>query len=235
MKTIVCAAAIVLAAGSLAAQNLKGDYYLDIPGHTYSPVTPAAPYVPHFTGLVARSHQTYVTSLKLTLVSVDISNIVFGDYFIYEVLIENTGKAPVTLPWSPNHGAFAQPVRRTPPGFRSGLLYLDVESSDEASSRLAMLDAQSLLGSQEVPGSLRELAPGRTARIRAPAQWSATMPEGRDAVLRQPDGIVRVRAVFLMDRAVGEDPSIIGVADEVPLTRSTNTITVRATPRRLVD
>ncbi|MGH9241071.1 MAG: hypothetical protein ACRD3G_23760 [Vicinamibacterales bacterium] len=226
------AAAIVLAAANLVAQNLKGDFYLDIPGHTYSPVTPAAPYVPHFNGIGATSHPKYVTSLKLTLLSVDVSDFVYGDYFTYEVLVENTGSAPVILPWSPNKGAFARPVQYIPAGFRTGSLHLQVESAGSA-DWLAMLDGQSLLGSNEVPGSLLELAPGRTARVRVPAQWSATMPEGRAAVLRQPDGEVRVRAVFSVTPAAGDGSRAIGTADYVPLTRSSNTIKVRVMPREL--
>jgi hypothetical protein len=98
MRVIFLPAVIVLLAAGLAAQNVKADYYLDIPGHTYSPVTDAAPYVPHFNGAGGTSHPKYVTSLKLTLLSVDVSDFVYGDYFVYEVLIENTGTAPAVLP-----------------------------------------------------------------------------------------------------------------------------------------
>jgi hypothetical protein len=234
MRVIFLPAVIVLLAAGLAAQNVKADYYLDIPGHTYSPVTDAAPYVPHFNGAGGTSHPKYVTSLKLTLLSVDVSDFVYGDYFVYEVLIENTGTAPAVLPWSPNRGAFARASAYMPPGFRTGSLYLQVESAVGGSDSLALLEMQSgLLGSKDVPGSLLELAPGRKAHVRVPAQWSATMPEGREAVLRQPDGEVRIRAVFSVMPVAGDGSRAIGTADYLPLTRSSNTITVRVRPREL--
>ena len=226
-------AVLVLSSADLYGQIVKSDYYLDIPGHTYSPITDAAPYVPHFHGMSGSSHPNYVTSLKVTLLSVDVSDFVYGDYFIYEVLIENTGKAPVTLPWSPNPGAFARPFEYMPPGFRTGQLYLQVEPAGGAPDRLALLDAQPLRGSIEVPGSLIQLAPGQVARVRVPEQWSATMPEGRSAVLRQPDGEVRLRAVFSVTPPAGDGSLAIGSADYVPLTYSTNTIRVRVRPREL--
>jgi len=231
--TVLVAVIVSVVRVRLNAQTIKSDYYLDIPGHTYSPITEAAPYVPHFNGISASSHPKYVTSLKLTLLAVDVSESVYGDYFVFEVLIENTGKASVTLPWSPNPGDFARPSQYMPPGFLSGQIYLQVEGAGGASDRLALLDAQPLRGSKEVPGSLIELAPGQTARVRVPEQWSATMPEGRDAVMRQPDGEVRIRAVFSVTGPAGDGSMAIGSADYVPLTRSTNTLTVRVIPRVL--
>ena len=234
MRVVALGAVIVMLAADLTGQAIKADHYLDIPGHTYSPITEAAPYVPGFNGISGSSHPSYVTTLKLTLVSVDISDFTYGDRFVYQVLVENTGGAPALLPWSPNPGAFAQTVRRMPPGFRSGSLWLEAESVESVEPvRLAMLDGQSLRRSAEVPGSLLELAPGRTALIRVPAQWSATMPEGRAAVLRQPDGAVRLRAVFAVESPAGDGSSGIATANYVPLTRSTNTITVRVVPREL--
>lgn len=229
MRVILLLAVAVLLSVPLGAQNIKSDHYLDIPGHAYTS-TPASFFHPRLTGVSALSHQKYLTSLKLTLLSIQLSDFALGDYFVYEVLIENTGKAPVTLPWSPNVGAFAQPVPRTPAGYRVGLVWLQVESAGEQPALLALLDPQPLYGAEEVLRSLQVLAPGQTAHIRAPSQFSASMPEGRAAILRQPDGAVRLRAVYSMNRVTETG---IGLADEVPLTRSTNAVTVHVMPREL--
>jgi len=160
-------------------------------------------------------------TLRLKLLSVDRTDYIYGDYFVFEVLIENTGNKVVTLPWSPNTGEFMQPVPRIPDGFLSGRVSVHVESATGEPALLSLLDSQSLYGSNEVPRSLLRLEPGRTARIRAATQWSAPMPQGREAILRQPAGAVRLRARFALD------------IDNFPLARSTNTIEVRVMSREL--
>jgi hypothetical protein len=157
MRVILLLAVAVLLSASLGAQNIKSDHYLDIPGHTYTS-TPASFFHPLLTGMSTLTHQKYLTSLKLTLLSIQFSDFVLGDHFVYDVLIENTGKASVTLPWSPDKGAFAQPVPRMPAGYRLALVSLYVESASEQPTLLALLEAQLLYGSEEVPHSLLVLA-----------------------------------------------------------------------------
>ena len=127
----------------------------------------------------------------------------------------------MTFPWSPNAGEFWQPTPRIPDGFLSGLVSLHAESVDGQAVLLLLLEAQPLYGSNEVPRSLLRLMPGRAARIRVPTQLSAAMPEGRARIFQQPEGAIRVRAVFSMR------------IDNFPLTRSTNTIPIRVFPRQL--
>ena len=165
------------------------------------------------------THSTFPTTVSLRLLSVDRTDFVYGDYFTYEVLIENTGKQPLTIPWSPNTGEFYQPVPRTPDGFLAGAVSLTVESAEAEPTTLTRFDSSALYGSKEVPRSLLTLEPGRTARIRAPTQFSAAMDQGRTAIFQQPDGEVRLRATF----------SIYNI--NFPLTRSTNAIPVRVTRR----
>ena len=163
-------------------------------------------------------HREPPETLNVTLVATDVVSFAWGDHFVYELLIENIGKRPVTLPWSPDMGPFAQPVPRTPPGFVAATLSLHVETHDGTSSRLAILHPQSLYGSYEVPGSLLVLAPGKTAHIRVPAQWASGSDE-REAVLRQSDGAVQLRAVVSIH------------SDDVPVARSKNTLPVRVIRR----
>src|SRR5687767_3789706 len=93
---------ILAMATTLSAQNRKPDHYLDVLGISRSATSLAAPYVPWDNMIVSVSHPVFDTTIKLTLVSVDVPVFAWGDYFVYEVLIENTGKKPVTLPWSPD-------------------------------------------------------------------------------------------------------------------------------------
>ena len=102
--------AVLAMAASLSAQNRKPDHYLDILGVSRPSTWPAAPHVPGDGSRSSMSHQVFATTLKVTLVTVDVSNFTWGDYFVYEVLIENSGKQPVTLPWSPDRGAFRHAV-----------------------------------------------------------------------------------------------------------------------------
>ena len=209
------------AAAGAHAQGAKADHYLDIPGHTLTGTSGAGAFFPPGRNSVSGSTHAPASPLKLTLVSVDRTDFVYGEEFIYEVLIENTGREPITLPWSPDLGAFVQPAPRIPAGYLRGSVYLQVESASGQPAVLALLDLQPLYGSDEVPRSRLSLAPGRTALLRVPAQWSATMPEGRAGILKQPDGAVQVRAVFSVH------------IDNFPLTRSTNTLPMRVTPRQL--
>jgi|SRR5688572_12239585 len=220
MRILVAGFVFLAAAVSLHAQSIKADHYLDVPGHTRTATAGANAFFPGKNSIAGSGH-AIVSPLKVTLVSIDRTDFMYGDEFVYEVLIENTGGQPITLPWSPDRGAFVQPAPRTPAGYLSGRLYLHVESVTAQPVLLALLESQMLFGSDEVPRSRLILAPGRTALLRVPAQWSASMPEGRAGILKQPDGAVQVRAVFGID------------IDNFPLTRSTNTLPVRVMPRTL--
>ena len=212
MRVIVLVTAVAALAAALAAQNIKSDYYLDIPGHTQTGTSGAGAFFPRQDFVSSTSHPP-PNPLKLTLLSIDRIDFIYGERFTYDILIENTGKEPVTLPWSPDRGAFVQPAPRTPDGFRRGMVYLVAESA--AGVQLGLLDGQSLYGSNEVPRSLLSLASGKTARIRVAGWWSAGTDEARAAILRQPDGVVQLRAVFSTQ------------IDDFPSKQSINTVAVR--------
>jgi len=209
----------VLLAVRLPAQSVKADHYLDIPGQGRSGI-PGGSFFPGRNSLSSTSHPP-PSPLKITFVSVDVTDLEYGDYFNFEVLIENISKEPVVLPWSPDAGAFAQPVPRTPAGFLSALVLLQVESESDPQSMLALFDAQALYGSSEVPRSLLTLAPGRAALLRVPAQVSATTDFGRSNILQQPGGVVRLRAGFAF------------LLDNVRSVRSASTLPIRVRPREL--
>jgi len=120
-------------------------------------------------------------------------------------------RQPVTLPWSPDSGAFAQSVPRKPAGFATALLSLDVESTGDQPAFLSLIEPKGLKGSTEVPRSLLVLKPGQTALIRAPSQWSAPNGVWRDAILRQPHGMVQLRAKFHTGTVYAQSDNAIAV------------------------
>jgi len=210
MRGFIVAAASVVAVAHVAAQGVQADHYLDIPGHTQTGTSGAGSFFPMRNSFATTGHAP-PNPLRLTLLSVERSDFVFGARFVYDVLIENTGRETVIIPWSPDRGAFVQPAPRIPDGFRTGIVFLEVESA--AGKALGLLDGQPLYGSNEVPRTLLPLAPGRTARMRVPGWWSAGTDDAKAAMLRQPDGVVHLRAGFAID--------------DFPLARSANIRAVR--------
>jgi hypothetical protein len=129
---------------------------------------------------------------KATLVGIDRLSYETGDPIVYEVLFENIGNEPITLPWSPDRARFKTSSLSDPAAplaTHSASLGLEVRTRDGA--RLGWLELQSLLGSSEVPDSLEILAPGEVAWIRVPGVWRATATE-TEKMLSQPDGLVHV-------------------------------------------
>src|SRR5687768_7094606 len=141
MRTLVACSMFLAAAVGSYAQNARADHYLDIPGHTRTGTSGAGAFFPGRNSVSSSGHAP-ASTLKLTLVSVDRTDFIYGEEFIYEVLIENIGKEPIALPWSPDRGAFVQPAPRTPAGYLSGGLYLQVESTNVQPAVLALLDSQ---------------------------------------------------------------------------------------------
>jgi len=136
--------------------------------------------------------------LRATLLSLDRSDYEIGAPMVYEVLIENAGKTPAFLPWSPDRAS----VRResTIPSIVQGFLTIFVRDRAR-STDLAPLDSQGLYGSRSVPGTLQRLAPGESALIRVPAVWQST--EGAlKHVLTQTEGAVEVRAELTLTNPI---------------------------------
>ena len=146
---LLCLATIAIP----AAQRPTADNYLDVAGHTYTGPTGTGAFMPGRKSSSWTSGVRVDNNLRLTLMPLERTDFVLGESFTYEVFMENIGKTPVTLPWSPDRGAFVQPAPRTPDGFISGSVYLQVESADGQQSTLSLLEVQPLYGSNEVPRS----------------------------------------------------------------------------------
>lgn len=96
-----------------------------------------------------------------------------GEEFVFEVAIQNIAGAPFPIPWEPDwrrilpDGVPAQ-LDQLPEGYRSAALFLNAALGEQEVSLVSF----SLDGSEEVPGSIRVLAPGETVRVRAKANWT---------------------------------------------------------------
>src|SRR5688500_1773945 len=112
MRTLIACSVLLALGTSLVAQIRKSDFYLDVPGQTRSDRPPGSSF-PRRNSVSGMTHATIPCALKLSLVSIERTDSAYGDFFTYEVMIESPGKEAVSLPWSPNAGAFAQPAPRT--------------------------------------------------------------------------------------------------------------------------
>lgn len=196
-----CLLAFMLAGAIVsAAQPRQADYVLDVLGyrHTREPEreAPSDTRVIQGGSVSATSGGPVAPGLSVRLLSLDSLSYETGDPVIYELWIENIGKSPVALPWSPDRVLFTPPtLKLSAPNVVQGSVALEVRARGNA-SRLAVLEPQPLFGSDDVlPGSLARLAPGQTAWIRTSGFWRMTDSE-RELMLRQPNGIVEVGAVL---------------------------------------
>jgi hypothetical protein len=132
-------------------------------------------------------------SAKLTLVALDRTVYEFGDPVVFEVDIENTGRQPMVLPWSPDQALFPLERRASMQGYRSATVTLWVQSRATGKD-LAWLDGQTLQGTEELSGTLQVLAPRQRARLRLPGRWHASDAQ-MSAALADQGGEVQVIAI----------------------------------------
>jgi hypothetical protein len=175
-----------------AQERRRADYTLDVVayGPIHHAADPREPAGIASGSLGAAAGDKTSVVLRATLVGLDRSDYEIGTPLIYEVLIENAGKAPAFLPWSPDRASVQR--QSTTPSMVQGFLTIFVRDRGR-SKDLTQLDTQALYGSRSAPGTLQRLAPGESALIRAPAAWQST--EGAlNRVLTQTQGAVEVRA-----------------------------------------
>jgi hypothetical protein len=104
-----------------------------------------------------------VINLKLTLLSLDKQDYRLGDYVICEVRLHNISKSPVFLPWSADYDKVKPNDEKTPPGFLSAFLNLTAMDENEG---LIFFNGVSIYGSALLPGSIKQLDPGKSVRIK---------------------------------------------------------------------
>jgi hypothetical protein len=187
-----------------AGQTLPVDHVLDVVSYRFSEAVEEPP-------VGIRSHASSSSegnvsplnkTIRLTLFSLERDEFRWGDSCIYEVLIENIGREPIVIPWSPDRNLFPISARDAMSWYLDGAVGLEVLGR-RGSRPLARLKLQPLFGSDTVGGSLQTVAAGQRAMIRIPGQWRASEAEIAEVARHQPDGLVSVAATLdLFDQVV---------------------------------
>jgi hypothetical protein len=214
------AAALVLCLGAVAGvsgQSRPAHHVLDVvtyPVASESGTSSAPAGVP--AGHVsAKAHDRSAVNLRARLVSLDFASYETGDPVIYEIEVENMGRTPVVLPWSPDS---VRVSRESDGESIQAIISLEVWDGGGSRRRLGTLEPLSLSGSANVAGSLQSLGPREIALIRVPGRWRAVESERR-AMVNEPGGNVQVKGVITL------------VQDQVTV-RTTNGIPVSLRLRR---
>jgi hypothetical protein len=103
-------------------------------------------------------------SLRVTLLSLDPLSFAARDPLVYEVRLTNTGRTPISFPWSVDHSLFRASATN------SSVLYVALSGFRET-RRLGETGLVVLYGSTDVPGSVETIRPGESARIRVRSDW----------------------------------------------------------------
>jgi hypothetical protein len=182
----------LLSVSALAAQSIPTEPILDIVGFRASASGPrndvrdlASPV-----NTIAGDGSGEKISVAIDLVELQRDVFKLGESLIYEVVLENTGRRPITLPWSPDTERFRDVSHKR--------AFLLLEIRDAGGKRvLARLEPQVLFGSKAVADSLLTLAPGRRARVRVPG-WLRVTEREMSLMSEHPAGQVQLSATLLM-------------------------------------
>ena len=138
-------------------------------------------------------------SATLLPLSTDINT--WGDQFEFQLVLENVGTLPVALPWAADGAVPSESDHQNAHVYRA-FIHIEIGSRD-GTRRLAMLDPLPTAGTRGIPGTLQEFPPGRVARLRIPYRWVSYADGEAQRVLREPQGLVHVMAVYsLLDETL---------------------------------
>lgn len=137
--------------------------------------------------------------IKITLLSLDRESYTLGDKGYFDIALENTGKEPVLIPWSPDSRIGAPSQGAAVPGNLHAVISLLTARTAAASGERA--DAFGLYGSEFVHGSLKRLEPGRRVRIRVPFTWQFFDEEAPARLLKPPTQRLIVRAQIILNNS----------------------------------
>lgn len=92
-----------------------------------------------------------------------------GAPFVFELMIDNVGTVPVTLPWSGDGGVSVDVEPRPLTRYRLARIAFELMDRDRPLGRVL---GPTLIGSPDITESMLQLPPGKTARIRAAGHWA---------------------------------------------------------------
>ena len=197
MANIKALIVVCLSTTTAIAQSPRADFVLDLLTYRHAPDPDDAPLLSSGSGGGTSDGGRRPDPVRLTLVTLERTRFVWGDSVVYEVLIENIGNWPLTLPWSPDRSAAAPRQSKETSGRRRGALWLEVRRDGCAPvPPCARLELQSLFGSRSEPGTLQTLAPRQTALIRVPGLWRASEFELSRLMRQEQAATVQVTAAL---------------------------------------
>ncbi len=137
------------------------------------------------------------------------SDFILGGHVVSEVMVQNVGQSPITLPWSP--------LRHSSPevDLLERKAYIGLVVSDQGGGK-HILSVVALFGSSERQGSLLELLPGETATIRAPGWFTTSSSELKDALSFAPQQF-ELRAALDVSIAAGDWAQQILSENAIPI------------------
>lgn len=104
------------------------------------------------------------TEVSIALASLDKASYSLGEEVTYEVKIQNSGKKPVEIPWTPHLGDLEPSDASQSYTFLQAAVSLTFTEPESKRSFSVYADAY---GSSDVPGSTRRLLPGEWVFVRA--------------------------------------------------------------------
>jgi hypothetical protein len=110
-------------------------------------------------GCSGSPHTTQASQSEVTasVVSLDKTRYRIGDEATFEIKVMNSGKENIIVPWTPHLGDLEPADPRSSYKYRVGVVLLEFRDPEG----LEFSISETLYGSSNVPGSLRELSPGQ--------------------------------------------------------------------------
>ncbi|MBS1808012.1 MAG: hypothetical protein JST84_07455 [Acidobacteria bacterium] len=115
-------------------------------------------------GLSGGSNETNTPiPFKITMLDIDKDSYNIGDKLVYSILLENTSKTVITIPWSP------APLSTQPHKNDVTAIISLVIRDDQFGNQF--IGAEKIYGYHNASTSLKRLRPGQQVRIRLPGNW----------------------------------------------------------------
>lgn len=113
-------------------------------------------------GSCGSAEHVYYPEVLVRLISLDNTHYGLGESVTFEVKIQNVGKEPIILPWSPELANLEPQEQFASYSYRQGTISLDFRVRDRQFSIFSHL-----YGSPAVLGSMKEVLPGQWVMVRA--------------------------------------------------------------------
>jgi hypothetical protein len=173
---VLCGAILLSSASSLSAVAQEIGY-VDL---TDGPFRESSRHPRTFSGGCGGS-DSRERQVTVTLLSVDRMIYPLGEQVTFELKIQNTGRDPVIVPWTPNLADLEPVDPNASYKYRIGVVLLTFKDPELREFHLS----ESLYGSTNVPGTLRALAPGQWFTVRGRDRTEPNSPDWGPDELRE--------------------------------------------------